>query len=344
MQKASVDPFTRFDGAENRFVNPADKTVKRQPKDPRRRRLKNRHSLSLFIAAAVFVLFPAAARARIVAADFRAAANHGYRTVAGLSRGNRLPAAELRKIAVGSAEVGDRFFGGSLSVFGADAYFNDALRHVVFDAENQFVEDVKSFEFILKQRIFLSVSAEVDGIAQRFKFFEVVLPRLIDFIEVNGADKAVQRRFTDKCLFAADILLNHFHDGADNLRLFHFSVIEVPALHIEMESGHHIVAKAGKSGGFSVGRSEHFGGALFNQLSCRCNNPRGEVIVCQDFVTLTVNDLSLFVKNIVIFKQMFTDFVVTVFNLVLRPFNGTGDEPVFDRLPKSRIKSSSSER
>ena len=49
-------------------------------------------------------------------------------------------------------------------------------------------------------------------------------------------------------------------------------------------------------------------------------------------MTLRVNNLTLLVHNIVILQDMLTNAEVTCFNLLLRIFDGLGNQAVFNRL------------
>ena len=76
-------------------------------------------------------------------------------------------------------------------------------------------------------------------------------------------------------------------------------------------------------------RSIHSHGTVYN-LFYHFHDVFAQICFCQDFFTLSVNNFTLLVHNVVIFQNVFTNVKVTTFNFLLRIFDGFGYEAMFD--------------
>ena len=216
---------------------------------------------------------------------------------------------------------------------GLDADLEDLLGDARADLFEHGIEDLEALEFVLQKRVLLAVGAQVHRLAQRLEAFQMVLPAGVDLAQILEADKQIEALLSDLGGLLVEILLEILEDplfqlrrteGVHTGRFFPWRVpkglLEAPQEQVQADA---VLARL-----LTIVLEKRIHGVFG-----RGQKAASEVCVRQDLVALGIDELALFVQDIVVFQKVLADLEVSLLDALLSPFDRLVDPGVIDRLP-----------
>ena len=193
------------------------------------------------------------------------------------------------------------------------------------------VEDLKSFQLVFEERVFLAVGAQPHRVLERAEVFQMILPAAVDGAQVLVANERVERlaadlrflRFQRMAQFARQRLLKlpprqALIMGGGVLGREEVTGLEAAEDRLPVAAGAMLVAVLGDQ------RRQLVDGSA--------DHPLRKAVGCQDFVALDVDELALLVEDIVEIEQMLAGLEVALLDAALRAFERLVDPRMRQRL------------
>ena len=201
------------------------------------------------------------------------------------------------------------------------------------DALYQVGKEFEAVLLVLCERIFLVVAAQSDTGLEYIHLIEVVSPLRIEYLQVDDTLDLLALFGVEYAHLLFVEILHHTQDHlCDLVRLF---LLEVSGIDIDQQL---FTDERGKFFEVVI-LSWHslddlrFGKQVLDILLTVLFDLRADIeIRIKQLVSECVDDLSLMVGDIIILKDVFTRFIVLVFDLLLRLFYRTGDDLGVDIL------------
>ena len=240
----------------------------------------------------------------------------------------------IGRVGVDGLNIADALCGGVV-VFAVALDLNGSQQsgNVLFDAAPQVFKHDESFTFVFLFRIFLSIAAQMDALAQVVHGGEVFAPLVVDNLQHNVAFEIRHGLFADQFDFLGIFIFDAFDETLFNVLVVQSTVFFQPAFNIDMQAeiGGKLVLKCRNVPLlFHAVRRNVVINQIADNVGANFASQIADVFSRQDFVALMVNHFTLVVGNVIVFQNLFTHIEVAAFDFTLRAFDLTGQQAVFD--------------